>query len=228
MVFRVIDNKLYKIKVYIKDEDKFIADNSTLKLMKVKPSDLPEYTGEEVDEVFYKLDENGNIIIDKERTNARVIEYKAERKEKLFKELAKLCDYKSEQAKYFINGNFITPEQEQRYREKYEMAKAYLADGSYKDTLQLEADLTGKTVDDLANLIVKLGDQYKTKLAFYYSLIEAFRVKTEEYIRNEQFSLVERAIAEAYNFQQDADATTLENFFKNLESEENNDSTEQA
>jgi len=228
MIFRVIDNKLYEIKIYIKDEDEFINKNSTLNLIKVDQGKLPKYTGEEVDEIFYALDKDGNIVIDEDRTKARVIEYKKERKEELLKALTKLCDFKCEQAKRYINGGLVTPEQEQRYEAKYNMAKAYLKDGSYKDLLQAEANLTGKTVDDLAKLIVTVGDQYKTKLDYYYSLIEAFRVRTKAYINNEKFSLAEAAIDNAYSFAQNADETTLENFFKNLESGNKDNTAEQA
>ena len=62
MIFRVIDNKLYEIKIYIKDEDEFINKNSTLNLIKVDQGKLPKYTGEEVDEIFYALDKDGNIV----------------------------------------------------------------------------------------------------------------------------------------------------------------------
>jgi len=221
MVFRVIDNKLYQIKVKIQDEDEFIKKNKTLKLIKVAPEELPVYKGEKVDEVFYELDNDGKIIIDIDRTSQRVTEYKEERKQQYLDILIDLCDKKTQEVKNYINGQKVTEGLIDRYQAKEQMARAYLADGSFKDELQIEADLKGISVDDLAKLIVDLANKFRNKLNYFYSLIEAFRVKTKQLILNYKFSVVDDILAQAYKLNATATADDIKALFNDIDSANN-------
>jgi len=217
MIFRVLNNKLYKIKVRIEDEDEFIKKNKTLQLIKVTQEELPKYSGEEVDEVFYALDENGNIIIDTDRTSQRVTEYKEERKQQYLDRLIDLCDKKTQEIKNYLNGQKVTEGLIERYQAKEQMARAYLADGSFKDELQIEADLKGVSVDDLAKLIIDLADKFKNKLDYFYSLIEAFRVKTKSLILNYKFSDVDKIMNDASGLDATATADDIKNLFADID-----------
>ena len=218
MVFRVIDNKLYKIKVRLENEDEFIKKNKTLKLIKVTQEELPVYSGEEVDEVFYELDNDGKIIIDTDRTSKRAEQYKEEKKQKYLDKLWKLCDKKTQEVKNYLNGEKVTEGLIERYQAKEQMARAYLKDGSYKDELQVEADLKGVSVDDLAKLIVSLADKFKSKLDYFYSLIEAFRVKTKSLIINCQFDDVDKIMIEASGMGANSTPNDIKNIFANIDS----------
>jgi len=219
MIFRVIDNKLYQVKIKIQDEDKFIQKNKSLKFIKVSNDKLPVYKGGKTDEVFYMLDSNGNIVIDTDRTSQRATEYKEERKQDYLNRLLELCDRKTQEVKNYINGEKVTEGLIERYQAKEQMAKAYLADGSsYKDELQVEADLKGISVDDLAKLIVSLADKFKSKLDYFYSLIEAFRVKTKSLILNYQFDDVDKIVMEASGMGANSTPDDIKNLFANIDS----------
>jgi len=92
------------------------------------------------------------------------------------KALQSLCDKKSIQAKTFIAGKDVTTEQLARYEEKYQVATEYKTNGNYANVLQLEADLQGITVNELADLIIVRGNVYKQALIEFNARIEAFRV----------------------------------------------------
>ena len=216
MVFRNVDSKLYRIKTNIKDEDLFIKKNPTLNLIKVTQSELPLYDGEEVDEVFYILDTD-SIIIDKERTDKRVQEYKEEKKERYLAKLTDFCDKKTQEIQDYLNGQKVTEGLIMRYEAKEAMAQAYLKDGSFKDELQIEADLKGTTVDDLAKLITTLAKEYKTKLNYFYSLIEAFRVKTKALILAYKFSDVDAIINKAGALRATATADDIKGLFADID-----------
>ena len=218
MIFRVIDNKLYQVKIRIKDEDKFIQKNKSLKFIKVSNDKLPVYKGEKTDEVFYMLDSKGNIVIDTDRTSQRATEYKENKKQDYLNRLLELCDRKTQEVKNYINGEKVTEGLIERYQAKEQMAKAYLADGSsYKDELQVEADLKGISVDDLAKLIVSLADKFKSKLDYFYSLIEAFRVKTKSLILNYQFDDVDKVMMEASGMGASSTPDDIKNLFANID-----------
>lgn len=70
MLFRIIDDKLYHVDIDVQDEEKFVEENSSIniKYISVDISSLPIYDGREDIKYFYKLDSDGNIIIDDERT----------------------------------------------------------------------------------------------------------------------------------------------------------------
>jgi hypothetical protein len=129
--------------------------------------------------------EIANIEIDSEKDN-------------LYSKLQYLCDEKTQEAQNYITGKLVTPEQYKRYKDKYMMAKKYLEDGvSFKEALQLEADFQGITVDDLAKLIVKLGDEYYNQLSIFSARIEAFRIKVGKLIEAQNFDKVRKVLAEA-------------------------------
>jgi len=219
MVFRVIGNKLYQIKAKIQDEDEFIKKNKTLKLIKVALQELPVYSGEEVDEVFYALDNDGNIIIDTDRTSQRITEYKEERKQQYLDRLIDFCDKKTQEIQDYLNGQKVTEGLIMRYEAKEAMAQAYLKDGSFKDELQVEADLKGVTVDDLAKLITTLAKEYKTKLNYFYSLIEAFRVKAKTLVLDYKFNEFDSIIDEAAGFGATTTANDIKSLFDEIDSD---------
>jgi len=108
-----------------------------------------------------------------------------------------LCDTKTQEAKNYINGSPVSSEQLDRYHTKYIISNAYKADGSYKEQLQLEADLKGMTVDELADLVIKTGNMYKEGMTIFNSRIEAFRVKTKSLIENDNIEKVREIIGKA-------------------------------
>ena len=108
-----------------------------------------------------------------------------------------LCDTKTQEAKNYINGSPVSNEQLDRYHTKYIISNAYKADGSYKDQLQLEADLKGITVDELADLVIKMGNAYKEGMTIFNSRIEAFRVKTKSLIDADNIEKVRVIISHA-------------------------------
>ena len=216
MVFRNVDSKLYRIKTNIKDEDLFIKKNPTLNLIKVSQGELPLYGGEEVDEVFYMLDID-SIIIDKERTEKRVQEYREEKKERYLAKLIDFCDEKTQEIQDALNGQKVTEGLIKRYKAKESMARAYLKDGSFKDELQVEADLKGVTVKDLAQLIVKLADEFHTKLNYFYSLIEAFRVKAKTLVLNYKFTEFDSIIDKAKTFGATTSADDIKSLFDKID-----------
>jgi hypothetical protein len=116
-----------------------------------------------------------------------------------YKNLQTLCDTKSKEAKKYIVGREVTDEQLARYEEKYQIAKEYKTSGKYKDRLSLEAKLQGLTVDDLADLIIKKGDEYKEALITFNSRIEAFRVKVTNIIEQGDLDKANEIIEKAYN-----------------------------
>ena len=129
-----------------------------------------------------------------------------------FNLLQNLCDTKSQEAKNYINGTKVTPEQLVRYKEKYEIAKAFKKDGSFSEQLQLEAELTGLTVGELADLIVSKGDTYKQILTSFNVRIEAFRVKVKSLIAEGQLDKVNQILETAKNF----DVTITDDEIKEL------------
>ena len=126
--------------------------------------------------------------------------------------LQTLCDTKSQEAKNYINGAKVTSEQLARYEEKYEIAKAFKADGSHLEQLQLEADLVGLTVTELADLIIARGDAYKQALVTFNARIEAFRVKVRSLIADGQLDSVNLILETAKDF----DITTTDDEIKAL------------
>jgi len=139
------------------------------------------------------INDNGELVED-------IIKTIESKRNNLSRELMALCDIKSQGAKTYINGKKVTAEQLQRYTEKYKMAVAYKTDGSYEEQLQLEADLGDITVQDLADLIVQLGDAYRESMNTFNSRIEAFRVKVGKLIAGEELDKAQEVLEIAKNF----------------------------
>ena len=112
-------------------------------------------------------------------------------------DLQSLCDTKSVEAKAYINGAKVTAEQLARYEEKYQIATEYKANGNYADTLKLEADLQGLSVDELADLIIAKGQAYKQALISFNAKIEAFRVKVSKLISDGNIDKANEVITKA-------------------------------
>ena len=142
---------------------------------------------------------------------AKEIEEQA-RTDNAYSTLQTLCDTKSQDAKNYINGAKVTSEQLARYEEKYEIAKAFKADGSHLEQLQLEADLVRLTVTELADLIIAKGDAYKQALVTFNARIEAFRVKVRSLIADGQLDSVNLILETAKDF----DITTTDDEIKAL------------
>jgi len=74
MIFRELNNKLYKITLPVSiTEDEFLKKqkNGSVKFIKVNPENLPTVPDDEqrhFSEIFYMFDNNENIVIDYERT----------------------------------------------------------------------------------------------------------------------------------------------------------------
>ena len=141
-------------------------------------------TPEQLDQVTAKAEE---IKIQEETENA-------------YKRLQEVCDTKSQEAKNFINGARVTDELLEEYEIKVELAKDYKQNGTSTEKLQLEADLVGKTVDELATLILQLNDQYCEAYNTYKMMIGAFRVKVKRLIASGQLDEANRIIEIAKGF----------------------------
>ena len=81
MVFRVKDNLLYEINLNGIKEDEFLKaqEGGKIKFIKLDYKDLPALPKSEkrvFNEIFYKLNSKGNLVIDKERTEQKWIEDK--------------------------------------------------------------------------------------------------------------------------------------------------------
>jgi molybdopterin converting factor small subunit len=168
---------LNKVLKELKPESKFIIKGDKIEWLS---KDIPQPTQEEIDNKAKELES-----IEKVNT--------------IYKDLQDLCDTKSKEAKKYIIGREVTDEQLARYEEKYQIAKEYKTSGRYKDRLSLEAKLQGLTVDDLADLIIKKGDEYKEALITFNARIEAFRVKVSNIIEQGDLDKANEIIKEAYN-----------------------------
>jgi len=127
-----------------------------------------------------------------------------------------LCDQKTQEAKQYIAGKKVTQEQLDRYKEKYEIAKKYLTDGSYADLLGYEAQARGMSVEELANVIVQKGDTWKENIVRFNFLIEAFKAKANSLIENLEIERLERILKEA---QELGPNTTIEQILALFEEE---------
>jgi len=165
------------------------------------------------DNDWYTLSFNGSEwVFDQDLLDAYIQKQNEVRQEKYLKKLSDLCDFKTHQAFEYLTGNPYSQLQVDRYKQKYEMAKAFL-DGntSLKDEFSLEAKIQGVTVTQLCTLIVSLGDQYKKAMGVFMSRIEAFRVAVKKMIFNNEFVRVRYIIGEAYKLGADATDETIQN-----------------
>lgn len=141
---------------------------------------------------------DGSKLPTEDRIEAKMRELEVRQKvQKTYQSLQNLCDTKSKQAKNYIAGKEVTDGQMQRYEEKYQIAKEYRATGTYADRLKLEADLQGLTIDELAELIVNMGDAYKEKLISFNARIEAFRIKASKLIAAGEMERVNSILEQA-------------------------------
>ena len=141
---------------------------------------------------------NANFL-DTETKEMSCVDFRSEAEKKIdaLGRLNHACDKKTRQAKNYIAGKEVTSEQAQRYEEKYQIAKEYRATGTYADRLKLEADLQGLTIDELAELIVNMGDSYKEKLISFNARIEAFRIKASKLIAAGEMERVNSILEQA-------------------------------
>jgi len=101
-----------------------------------------------------------------------------EQKSALYDAIQSLTDTKTKELKNYIAGKRVTPEQVDRYEQKYQLALKCKEAGDYTP-LNLEAELQGITGEDLANLIIEKHDEWVAELQKYTALIEAYRVKAQ-------------------------------------------------
>jgi len=104
-------------------------------------------------------------------------------KETLLNDIQSLADIKTKELKNYIAGKKVTPEQIERYEQKYKLALKCREAVDYTP-LNLEAELQGITGEDLANLIIEKHDEWVAELQKYTALIEAYRVKAQAIIKN--------------------------------------------
>ena len=156
----------------------------------------------------------------KEQIQDKIAELEAREKlNNAYTSLQKLCDTKSQEAKNYIAGKKVTDEQLARYKEKLEIAQEYKTNGSYADVLKLEADLKGITVDELADLIITKGNEYKQKLIEFNAKIEAFRVKVSKMIEDGEIDKANKIIEKARSFGADTTDDDIKALFDDNEQE---------
>lgn len=161
-------------------------------------------------EMAYVISENvvtwSDSNIDMDLINAEIEKLEVELPKKAaVVVLNELCDTKTAEAKLYISGMDISTEQLERYKEKYKMSLAYKEDGSYESNLTLEANVTGMTVDELADLIITKGVAYDEAMMTFNSRIEAFRVAVSNLIENNELEKVYSILESARAF--DANTT---------------------
>jgi len=103
-------------------------------------------------------------------------------KNTLLKRTQELADAKLKQAKALIAEKEVTPEQEERYKTKYELALKAKESGDYSK-FELGASLLGITPEELVESILAKGEEWKTKLEDYALLIDDIRVATQSKIK---------------------------------------------
>jgi len=116
-----------------------------------------------------------------------------EQKSSLYDAIQSLADTKTKELKNYIAGKRVTPEQVDRYEQKYQLALKCKEAGDYTP-LNLEAELQGITGEELADLIITKHDEWVAKLQKYTALIEAYRVKAQTIVESlETIEDVEKA-----------------------------------
>ena len=114
-------------------------------------------------------------------------------KETLLNGIQSLADTKTKELKNYIAGKKVTPEQVDRYEQKYQLALKCKESGDYTP-LNLEAELQGITGEELADLIITKHDEWVAELQKYIALIEAYRVKAQTIVESlETIKDVEKA-----------------------------------
>ena len=119
----------------------------------------------------------------------------------IYAKLTALCSSKSQDAKNYIAGIKVTSDQLERYKRKYELAKAFKAGNTdVGNKLQLEATLNGIEVDQLADLIIAKGDAYQDALDAFNDKIEAFRTRVSDLIKDGELEKADALIEVARGF----------------------------
>ena len=119
--------------------------------------------------------------------------------------LQKLCNKKQKELlTYFDNKNY-SYFQQKRYKEKYEMAIAYQNNGDYSNLLEIEANIRGITINELATTIIEKHNISKQQSKTFTIKIEAFRAKVQKMVNNLN-------IIEAMNIIQEAEAIDINEF----------------
>ena len=137
-------------------------------------------------------------------------------KNELKNRLNTLCDEKSQEAIYYVAGSKVSQSQLDRYYDKYKVSLAYLKDGSKKEKLQLEADLQGISVDDLAKLVVKLHDEYVDKIETLNNRIESFRIAVKKIIEAGEIDKAIRLIDKAQKFNANTSDEDVKELFNEI------------
>ena len=121
-------------------------------------------------------------------------------KEKTLDMLNKLADDKTNEVKYYLAGQKVTLDQLERYKIKYQQAIRAIENNDYS-FFEAEAKLKGIPPEKLANLVKEMGDKWNQEIAYFTSLIEAYRVKAKEIILNtntiDEFKLIQKFIDHA-------------------------------
>jgi hypothetical protein len=171
--YKDTDNKIYAFEDNVKQETIELVEqkhNTTL-----TPISETEYKSFKLFGIFDKTEEE---IEAKENelafTNA---------KETLLNDIQSLADTKTKELKNYIAGKKVTPEQVDRYEQKYQLAMKCKEAGDYTP-LNLEAELQGITGEELANLIIEKHDEWVAELQKYTALIEAYRVKAQTIVES--------------------------------------------
>jgi len=100
----------------------------------------------------------------------------------LLTKLAKLADEKQEQAEALIaDKKNISDKQIQRYETKFKLAQEAKANNDYS-AFNLEAKLVNMRPEDLVNLILTNGENWKKAIDEFIIMIEAYRVRAKQVI----------------------------------------------
>jgi len=97
-------------------------------------------------------------------------------------------------AKTIIAGRKVSEEQLMRYRDKYDVAKEFVAGNTGDERLVLEASLVGVSTYDIAGRIIVAGDLYIDNMRTRGMLLDAIRVKTMEYIESNSYTIVDQIL----------------------------------
>ena len=124
-------------------------------------------------------------------------EFKKRLKESILYKIQESADFAFKKAQdYLAQMNNLTEDQIKRYKIKLKIAEdtkssdTTIADNA-KASLSLEAELSGKTVDELADLIIKLGTEWNAALDSFSVKIEAVRVAVKSLLEKDPKKAVE-------------------------------------
>ena len=164
MLVRIVGNTVRLIRAVPGSmEEEFAKRNAGYRVVESLP---PSKFG------HWMLGPDGEIVTDVEADN------KAWAKN-LIRDAQSIADKKTAAAKAYLAGKpYVSDNQQERYEQKYYIAKDYIANQAddLASLLQPEADAVGMSVADLAALIVQMGDQWRQAVAAYAVMIDGGRV----------------------------------------------------